>query len=164
MSIYLLLRFLHISAAIIFVGGLFARQAVRSLPSSASDVGAIVTLTRAAGRVERLIVIPGNILAIVFGVVLAFLTRAPLLGSILEDSRNWLLASTVILILLFPLVPIVFVPRGKHFEAALREATVAGHITPELRQQMDDPVVRRAHWAELIGVGLIVVLMVFKPI
>jgi len=164
LSLYLLLRFLHIYAAIIFVGGLFARQAVRSLTSRASDVGAIVTLTQAAGRVERLMVIPGNILAIVFGVVSALLTRAPLFGSILGDSRNWLLASTVILVLLLPLVPIVFLPRGKHFESALRDATDAGHITPELRQQMADPVVRRAHWAELIGVGLIVVLMVFKPI
>jgi uncharacterized membrane protein len=164
LSLYLLLRFLHISAAIIFVRGLFARQAVRSLTSRASDVGAIVTLTQAAGRVERLMVIPGNILVIVFGVALALLTRAPLLGSILGDSRNWLLASTVILVLLLPLVPIVFLPRGKHFEAALREATDAGRITSELRQQMADPVVWWAHLAEMLGVGLIVALMVFKPI
>ena len=77
LSIFTLLRLLHISAAIIFVGGLFARQAVRSLTARASDVAALVALTQAAGRVERLMMIPGNILAIVFGLILAMAIRAP---------------------------------------------------------------------------------------
>ena len=163
MSLYLLLRFLHLSSAIVFVGGLFARQAVRSLTHRSSDIGAIITLTQAAGTVERLMVIPGNILAIVFGVLLAILTRSPLLGSIQGPYRNWLLVSILILAALLPLVPFVFLPRGKVFEAALREATAKGSLTPELRNQMADPVVRWAHRAEMVGVTLIVVLMVFKP-
>ena len=163
MSLYLFLRLLHISAAIIFVGGLFARQAVRSLTSRASDVSAIVTLSSAAGIVERRMVIPGNILVIVFGLILALLTRIPLLGFIQGARPNWLLASIVILVLLLPLVPLVFLPRGKVFEAALQDAAARGEITPELREQMADPIVRLAHLAEMIGVGLIVVLMILKP-
>ena len=163
MSPYLLLRLLHITSAIVFVGGLFARQVVRSQIPRSSDLGAIVTLTQAAGRVERLMVIPGNILAIVFGLLLAVLTRAPLLGSLLGAYRNWLVASIIILALLLPLVPLVFLPRGKVFEAALQDAVAKGTITPELRQQLADPVVRWAHLAEIIGVALIVVLMVYKP-
>ena len=163
MSLYLLLRFLHISSAIVFVGGLFARQVVRSQIPRASDVGAIVTLTQAAGRVERLMVIPGNILAIVFGSILGVLTQAPLLGSLLGPYRNWLIASILILALLLPLVPLVFLPRGKVFEAALHDARAKGTITPELRQQLADPVVRWAHLAEMIGVARIVGLMVYKP-
>jgi len=163
LSPYLLLRLLHITSAIVFVGGLFARQVVRSQIPRSSDLGAIVTLTQAAGRVERLMVIPGNILAIVFGLLLAVLTRAPLLGSLLGAYRNWLVASIIILALLLPLVPLVFLPRGKVFEAALQDAAAKGTITPELRQQLADPVVRWAHLAEIIGVALIVVLMVYKP-
>ncbi len=163
MSLYLLLRFLHIFAAIIFVGGLFARQAVRTLLPRATDVSTIVTLTNAAGRVERLLVIPGNLFAIIFGLLLALMTRAPILGSFQVPHSNWLLASILILVLLFPLVPLVFLPRGKLFEAALAEASSKGAITPGLQAKMDDRTVRFAHIAEMIGVVLIVVLMVYKP-
>jgi hypothetical protein len=42
--------------------------------------------------------------------------------------------------------------------------TFAGNISPpEPREQLADPVVRGAHEAEMIGVGLIVILMVLKP-
>ena len=163
MNFYLLLHFLHLSAAIVFVGGLFARQAVRALISGATEIGAVVTLTQAAGRVERLMVIPGNLLAIAFGLMLALYGRAPIFGFVQGAQRNWLLAAVLVLILLFPLVPLVFLPRGQRFEAALREASAEGQITPALRQQMQDPVVRWAHMAEMIGVGLILILMVFKP-
>ena len=163
MSLYLVLRLLHICAAILFVGGLFARQAVRSLAAQAPDVATIVTLTQAAGKVERLMVIPGNILAIVFGLSLGLVVHAPILGSIQGATTNWLLASIVILVILLPLVPIVFLPRGRVFEDALQDARAKAKITPELRRQMADPVVRWAHRAEMIGVALIVVLMVVKP-
>jgi uncharacterized membrane protein len=163
MILSLVLRLLHISASIVFVGGLFARQAVRSLMSRAPDVAAIQTLTQAAGRVERWMVIPGNMLAIIFGLALAFATRSPILGFIQGASRNWLLASIVILLLLFPLVPFVFLPRGRVFEAALGHAASRGEITAELRELMEDRAVRWAHRAEMLGVGLIVALMVLKP-
>jgi len=163
MSLYLILRLLHISAAIIFVGGLFARQVVRSLISRTQVVSAIVTLTEAAGRVERWMVIPGNILAIVFGLLLALITRAPILGALQGSPSSWLLASIILLAVLFPLVPMVFLPRGKIFEASLQQAVAAGLVTPELRERMNDPVVRWAHTAEMVGVTLIVFLMVVKP-
>jgi hypothetical protein len=108
-------------------------------------------------------VIPGNILAIVFGLILALTTRAPILGALEGSPSNWLLASILVLAVLFPLVPFVFLPRGKIFEASLLQAVAAGRITPELRQRMDDPVVRWAHTGEVVGVILIVVLMVVKP-
>ncbi|HSB89903.1 MAG TPA: DUF2269 family protein [Anaerolineales bacterium] len=163
MSLYLILRLLHISAVIVFVGGLFARQVVRSLISRAQVVSAIATLTEAAGRVERWMVIPGNILAIVFGLILALATRAPILGALQGSQANWLLVSIVLLAVLFPLVPIVFLPRGKIFEASLQQAVASGRVTPELRERMNDPVVRWAHTAEMVGVILIVFLMVVKP-
>jgi hypothetical protein len=162
-ELYPLLRFLHLFASIVFVGGLFARQAVRALSPRAPDVGAIVMLGQAAGRIERLMVIPGNILAIVFGVALALYIRAPILGRAQGAERYWLLASVIILVLLFPLIPLVFLPRGRLFEAALHEAIAEGRVTPDLREHLADRTVRRAHLAEMIGVTLIVVLMVFKP-
>jgi hypothetical protein len=116
-----------------------------------------------AGVVERFMVIPGNVLAILFGVILALTTRAPILGVVQGSQSNWLLVSIVILVVLFPLVPLVFLPRGRAFEAALQAARGGGRITPELRRLMADPTVGWAHAAELVGVSIIVILMVFKP-
>ena len=90
-------------------------------------------------------------------------TRAPILGAIQGGHQQWLLASIVVLVLLFPLVPLVFLPRGKLFEAALRESIAQGNITPVLRKHMADPVVKWAHGAEMMGIAVIVVLMVLKP-
>jgi uncharacterized membrane protein len=163
LSVYLLLRFLHISASIIFIGGLFARQVVRSLANRAAEVATLVTLNQAAGKVESLMVIPGNLLTIVFGLFLAFIVRAPLLGSLAGSPRNWLAASIALLIVLLLLVPLVFLPRGRAFEASLQEAVRRDEITPEVRQHLEDPVVRWAHLAEMVGAGVIVALMVFKP-
>jgi hypothetical protein len=36
-------------------------------------------------------------------------------------------------------------------------------MTPELRAHLDDPVVRMAHWYELISMPVIVFLILFKP-
>jgi uncharacterized membrane protein len=163
MNLYLILRLLHIASAIAFVGGLFARQAVRSLLPRAADIPSLEALMAGAGIVERFMVIPGNVLAILFGVILALTTRAPMFGVVQGSHSNWLLASIVILALLFPLVPLVFLPRGRAFEAALQAARGGGQITPDLRRPMADPIVRWAHAAELVGVSIIVVLMVFKP-
>jgi len=163
MNLYLILRLLHIASAIAFVGGLFARQAVRSLLPRAADITSLEALMAGAGIVERFMVIPGNVLAILFGVILALTTRAPMFGVVQGSHSNWLLASIVILALLFPLVPLVFLPRGRAFEAALQAARGGGQITPDLRRPMADPIVRWAHAAELVGVSLILVLMVFKP-
>jgi hypothetical protein len=47
--------------------------------------------------------------------------------------------------------------------ASKRPSRAQGRNTPALQGQIADPVVRRAHAAEMLGVGLIVALMVFKP-
>jgi uncharacterized membrane protein len=127
---YLFLRLLHISSAIIFVGGLFARQAVRSLMSRASDLTAFSALNLAAGRVERLMVIPGNLLAIVSGVLLALLTRAPILGSALGPYRNWLLVSIIILALLFPSFPWYSFPADEFSKLRCATPRPAGSSLP----------------------------------
>jgi len=53
--------------------------------------------------------------------------------------------------------------RGKKFAVALEDALAKGQMPPELRLHLDDPVVRAAHWYEMISMPVIVFLMVFKP-
>ncbi len=120
-------------------------------------------MTEAAGRIESTMVIPGNFAVIAFGVVLGLLIGAPILGFLQGEDRNWLLVSNIILLLGFLNVPFIFLPRGKLFRAALEDALAQGQITPELRAHLNDPVVRAAHWYELISMVAITFLMVLKP-
>jgi uncharacterized membrane protein len=163
MNWYLLVRFLHIASAIIFIGGIFARQVVRSVANKTNDVEHFAALSQGAGRIENLMVIPGNMAVIVFGVILAIVTGAPILGFLQGASQNWLLVSNILLILGLLAVPLVFIPRGKKFALLLTAAIAAGQITPQLRVALHDPVVRMAHWYEEISLVVVVLLMVSKP-
>jgi hypothetical protein len=159
----LFLRFLHIASAIWFVGGILARQIVRAYAKRTDDVRRFATLSEAAGRIESTMVIPGNMAVIVFGVILGLLIGAPILGFLQGASRNWLLVSNILLIIAGLQVPLIFLPRGKKFDVILNDALAKGQMTPELRLHLDDPVVRLAHWYELVMIAVVVFLMVFKP-
>ena len=159
----LVLRFLHLASAMIFVGGIFARQFVRSVAYQTDDVRKFAALSEGAGRIEQLMVIPGNLAVIVFGVILARITNAPMLGFLQGAATNWLLLANVLLILGIVAVPVVFVPHGKKFEPILRDALAAGQMTPQLRAELDDPVVKLVHWYEMGSLVVVVLLMVFKP-
>jgi uncharacterized membrane protein len=159
----LFVRFLHIASAIWFIGGILARQIVRAYAKRTEDVRRFATLSEAAGRIESTMVIPGNMAVIVFGIILGLLIKAPILGFLQGASRNWLLASNLLLVIGILSVPLIFIPRGKKYDVVLKDALAKGQMTPELRLQLDDPVVRAAHWYELVSMPVIVFLMVFKP-
>ncbi len=161
--LYLLIRFLHIASAIWFLGGILARQIVRTHAKRTDDLRRFAAMSEAAGRVESTMVIPGNLAVIVFGVIVSLLIGAPIFGFLQGAERNWLLVSNIILLLGFLNVPLIFLPRGKLFRAALEDALAKGQMTPELRAHLDDPVVRIAHTYELVSMVAIVYLMVFKP-
>jgi uncharacterized membrane protein len=161
--LFLFVRFLHVISAMWFIGGILARQIVRAYAKRTDDVRRFAALSEAAGRIESTMVIPGNMAVIIFGVILALILKAPILGFLQGASRNWLLVSNLLLVIGVLSVPLIFLPRGKKFDVALNEALAKGQMTPELRAHLDDPVVRLAHWYELISMPVIVFLMVFKP-
>lgn len=163
MSWYLLLRFLHILSSIVFIGGIFARQAVRSRGKKATSIRELEAYFLAAGQIEKLMVIPGNMAVIVFGVVLAIMMKAPIFGFLQGASQNWLLVTNLMLVAGGLMVPLVFLPRGKIFDRQMQDALSRDEITPELRFHLDDAVVKRAHFLEMFLVVVIVILMVFKP-
>ena len=53
----------------------------------------------------------------------------------------WLLVALLLFLSMIPLVPLVFLPRGRVFEAALEDARERGEVTPELRTAFRDPAV-----------------------
>jgi uncharacterized membrane protein len=162
MSLLLVVRFLHIASAIWFIGGVVARQIVRAYAKRTDNVQRFAIMSEAAGRsnprwssrefcsdrLRRHLRIDDS--------------RAHL-GFLQGDSRNWLLVSNILLLIGFFNVPLVFIPKGKLFDIALKDALAKGQITPELRSQMDDRTVRIVHFIELAALGVITILMVFRP-
>src|SRR3990172_12792135 len=138
MNWYLVLRFLHIASTIVFIGGIFARQLVRALAEKTEDVRIFAALSQAAGRIENVLIIPGNLAVIVFGLILALVTGAPILGFLQGASRNWLLVSNLLLAFGFLTVPLVFVPRGKKFDVVLKKALSEGRMSSELRAERSE--------------------------
>lgn len=160
---YIVMKFFHITAVIAFVGGLFARQLVRRYAKKTNDIKEFATLNHAAGQIESILVIPGSIATLVFGIILALIGGFPIFGFLQGASQNWLLVSNILLIGAIVVVPTIFIPRGKKFEPILQAALEKEEITAELNEAMNDNVVKFAHLYEEVSVIAIVALMVLKP-
>lgn len=163
MNWYPVIKFLHITSVIIWVGGIFSRQLVRQYAKKMDDLHLFTTLIHAAGRIETIMVIPGAQAVIVLGVILALIGRFPIFGFLQGASQNWLLVSNILLVAQLVLAPTVLIPRGKKFESVLQAALAENRITPELRAAMDDKLVKLVHHYQEVSLIVIVALMVLKP-
>lgn len=163
MSSYAFLKLLHELAAFWFVAGIIGRQLVRYLARHSGNIEQFAGLTAVAGRFESLMVIPGNLLVIVLGIITAVRGGWPIFGFLQGADANWLLVTLLILLAGLFIVPLVYLPRGRVFDRVLQEAVSVGKMTPELMAALDDPVVKWAHWGEYIGLLAIMMLMVMKP-
>ena len=119
--------FLHVATAFVFVGGLIGRWIVLGRVRRSDDLGQIDTLLPVADRFEK-IVIPGSAAVLVLGLLAMWAQDRPLF----EDGGYWLLVSLVLYLSIMPLVPLIFLPRGRIFEAALTDARQRGTVTPDL--------------------------------
>ena len=157
-----LLKVVHALVGIGFVSGLVGRWVVLGLAQRARSINSVVTLTEAARIFERLVIV-GSSLVLLLGVATAIAQGTPFLGPLQSSRVDWLFVSVLLYGSLIPLVPLIFLPRGKVFAAALDEARASGEVTPALDASFRDPVVRAAHLYELAAVGAILVLMIAKP-
>jgi hypothetical protein len=152
----------HAILGIVFFGGLFGRGIVLALAERAETLPAMLTLTKAARPFERIVIVIGSIAGLL-GVGAAIAQGRPLLGPLQGAGVDWLFVSVVLVLTTFPLPPLVFLPRGRVFDAALGVAVANGDVTPALRAAWRDPVVRAAHVYELAVVSIVLVLMLTKP-
>jgi hypothetical protein len=74
-----------------------------------------------------------------------------------------MLASTLLLLSVVPLVVLVFIPRGKVFDAEMAAARAAGVWTDGLRAAFADRRVAFARTWEFAVIAVILFLMVTKP-
>jgi hypothetical protein len=61
--------------------------------------------------------------------------------------------SLVLSLSIMPLIPLIFLPRGRVFEAALADARQRGTVTPDLSAAFRDPWVAYARTFEAVTVG-----------
>jgi uncharacterized membrane protein len=163
MNWYLIIKFLHILAVTITVGGMFARQLVRGLAKKSDDVKTVASLTNVAVRIDRAMVIPWSNVILVVGIILVVIQKWPVFGFLQGALQNWLLVSNVLLVMMLVLIPTVFVPHSKKVETILQSALAEGRVTSELSAALDDKKNKLAHHAEEIIVLIITALMVLKP-
>jgi hypothetical protein len=151
--------FVHVAIAFWFVGGLIGRGVTLSRARSSADITEVGSLVDLAGRFERLMVIPGSMAVFLAGLLAVWAVGIPLWGS----GSGWLATSIIVFLSTIPLVPLIFLPRGKVFEAALAEARAQGRVTTELTAAFRDPAVAFARTYEAVAITVIVALMVTKP-
>src|SRR5678816_4047136 len=163
MNSYLIIKYLHIIAVAITIGGMFARQLVRGIAIKSDDIKTVASLTHAAVRMDRAMVIPGSNLMILFGIILAVMQKWPIFGFLQGADRNWLLVSNLLLLVMIVIIPVVFIPHNKKVESLLQAALAEGRVTPALSAALNDRRNILAHRAEEAIVLVVAALMVLKP-
>jgi hypothetical protein len=152
----------HALTGAIFLGALVGRWIVLGLAERAESLASMQVLTRAARPFERIVII-GSALVLVLGILAAIVQDRPFLGPLQGERADWLFASLLIYLSVLPLVRLVFLPRGRVFDAAMQDAVALAEVTGELARAWRDPLVRAAHLYELGAVTVVFVLMVTKP-
>jgi len=163
MNWYLIIKFLHIISVTITIGGMFARQLVRSIAKKSDDVKTIASLTQVVTRIDRLMVIPWSNIMIIMGIILAVMLKWPIIGFLQGASQNWLLVSNILLVIMIVLIPTTFIPHTKKVEALLTTALAEKRITSELTAALHDSKNIWAHRVEEAIVLVVAALMVLKP-
>jgi hypothetical protein len=153
-----LVKLVHIGIAFAFITGLLGRWILLNRAARSDVVETAYELSRAAGPFEKLVIRSSNLI-LPTGLLTAWTQGYPWLGL----TTGWMLLSTVLLLSVIPFVPLVFLPKGRAFEAAMAAARQAGAMTMDLHTAFADPMVAFAHRYELSAIGIVVALMVLKP-
>jgi uncharacterized membrane protein len=150
---------LHVFAAFALVAGTIGRNLSLARARTGNDLRRVGAFAELADVFDRRMVIPGSLAVLVLGLWAAIAGGY----SFTASGNRWLLVALILYLGVFAIVPTVYIPRGRMFEAALGEAKAQGGMTPELTSALRDPVVAAARTAEMIAVAVIVTLMVAKP-
>ena len=157
-----ILKLAHALVGVWFISGLIGRWVALAQAARASDLVSLRAALAVSARFER-VVIAGSVMVLLLGVVTAVAQGRPFLGPLQGAPADWLFVALLIYLSAIPLVPLVFLPRGKQFDRALEDATAQGAVTQQLRLALRDPVVLAAHMYELGAMLVVLTLMIAKP-
>ena len=153
------LQLLHVISGFLLVAGIIGRNVLLSRARRSADISAIQDLVDAARPFERFMVIPGSFAVLSLGILTWWAQRLP----VWQSGSRWVTVSLIAFLSIIPLVPLVFAPKGRKFDAALASAIRDGRVTPELSAALRDPLVAGARTYEVVIVSIVILLMVTKP-
>ena len=164
MNIYLFMKLLHVLAAFWMVSGVVGRGFTFWQARKAADVHAVRALLHVSEWFERYAVIAASFAVLLFGLIITWMQKWPLLGFLQGSSSNWLLVSSILFVGISAVIaPLRLIARRRERTRALKEALAQGTITLRLMAALNDKVVIGFRMIELIILAVIIVLMVTKP-
>jgi len=156
------LKLIHALVGVWFVAGLIGRWVALGYAARASDIASLKAALGVSARFERMVIF-GSAIVLLLGIGTAIVQGRAFLGPLQGGRVDWLFVSLLLYLSVLPLVPLVFLPRGRRFAAALASADQQGRVTAELTTAFRDPVVFSAHVYELVAVTVVLGLMLAKP-
>ena len=150
--LFMTVRTLHILAGIWFTAGVAAYLLTRLAMRKSEDVRGMSALVDLMARFRNLMIRPGGMLLLIFGLWAAY-------------DESWPEFSIHALILLIIFIPFMLLTaKGSHaIETASAEALQAGSVTPALRTAMRDRKLQIGEWGIGIITVLFLLLMLIKP-
>ena len=107
-----ILKLAHALVGVWFISGLIGRWVALAQAARASDLVSLRAALAVSARFER-VVIAGSVMVLLLGVVTAVAQGRPFLGPLQGAPADWLFVALLIYLSAIPLVPLVFLPRGK---------------------------------------------------
>jgi uncharacterized membrane protein len=164
LNLYLFMKLMHVLTAFWFISGVVGRDVAFWWAGKAKSVQAIHALLQISEFFERYAVIPVSIAVLVFGLIVTWMQKWPLFGSLQGSETNWLLVSFLLFIGISAFIgPLGLVARRKERTHAVEEALTQGTLTLRLMAALNDKVVNRFRAVEMAVVVVIIILMVTKP-
>jgi len=157
-----LLKLVHALVGVWFMAGLIGRWVTLGQAARATDIHALRAMLVVSGQFEWQVRV-SSLLVLILGIATAVAQGRPFLGPLQNAGVDWLFVSLALYLSVLPLIPLVFLPRGRRFEAALVDASAVGIVTDRLRAAFREPVVFAAHVYELGVMVVILGLMIAKP-
>ena len=163
MNIGLWLKVFHVATAMLLVAGLVGRSAAFQRAGQARDLQSAAALLHLSEWFERVLVIPAYLAVLATGLLTTFEAGWPLLSALTAGEPKWALTSLVLFLSPWLVIPTYLAPRRKRRAQALADAQSQGKMTAELIAALRDRGVVRLRQAEMVMIGLVMVLMVAKP-
>lgn len=151
MSLAIVLKYLHILAAMIFVAGLIGTALSGIRAGHAPDPATRLFLIRQSNFFASKLLVPFALIAGALGFITALVTGYDVLS-------GWVLYAEIVYLTALGIGIFILDPHGK----ALERAAVAGDV-PTLRRLATAPLPRALNAVTIVLVLFLIYLMVFKP-
>jgi uncharacterized membrane protein len=130
-NLYLFMKLMHVLAAFWMISGVVGRGLTFWQAGKAKDVQSVRALLQISEFFERYAVIPVSVAVLVFGLIVTWMQKWPLLGFVQGSPTNWLLVSFVLFIGISAFIgPLGLVARRKERARAVEEALSRDDYSP----------------------------------